>query len=179
VGVAFTLFGALMMLILSQTVSFAIPFWRARRQAMSELFGLIEEYLGGTEDIRSTGASAYVMRQLRRALYTLYRASRKAFFAGELTWGSTHVFFAIGRALSLGLGAYWLNRGSITMGTVLMFYTYSNLLNRPLEKLARELQDLQSATASIKRIGELFSVHSAVIEIPQPEPLPQGALGVS
>lgn len=179
VGVAFTLFGVLMILALSRTVSFAVPFWRARRHAMSEMFGLVEEYLGGTEDIRATGATAYVMRQLRRAIYNLYRASRKAFLSGQLTWGTTHVFFAIGRALSLGLGAFWLSQGTITMGTVLMFYTYSNLLNRPLEKLARELQDLQSATASIKRIDELFSVHSAVVEMPQPEPLPQGALDVS
>ena len=178
VGSAYTVFAVLMLLSLGKMVQFAIPFWKARRQAMSEMFGLIEEYLGGTEDIRANGAMAYVMRQLQRSIYILYRTSRKAFLAGHLTWGSTNVFFAVGRVLALGMGAWLYSSEAITMGTIFMIYQYSNSLHGPLEQLAREMQDLQSATASIKRIEELFHERSAITEPAVPQRLPSGPLSV-
>lgn len=179
IGSVFTVFAVLMLFGLGKTVHFAMPFWEARRQAMAEMFGLIEEYLGGTEDIRANGATAYVMRQLQGSIHTLYRVSRKAFIAGNLTWGSTNICFAIGRVLALGLGAWLYGSQSITMGTVFMIYQYSNSLHGPLEQLAREMQDLQSATASIKRIESLFHERSAITEPRAPMVLPTGPLSVA
>ena len=179
IGMAYSLFAVVIILGLGKMVHFATPFWRARRQAMSEMFGLVEEYLGGTEDIRASGAVAYVMRQLQRAIHALYRASRKSFLAGNLTWGSTNVFFAVGRVLALGLGAWLYGRELITLGTIFMIYQYSNSLQGPLEQLAREMQDLQSATASIKRIEELLQEQSAITEPEVPQSLPSGALCVA
>lgn len=178
VGSAFTVFALMMLLGLGKIVHFAVPFWEARRQAMSEMFGLIEEYLGGTEDIRANGAAAYIMRQLQKAIYALYRSSRKAFLAGNLTWGSTNVFFAIARVLSLGLGAWLYSDDLITLGTIFMIYQYSLSLHRPLEQLARELQDLQSATAGIKRIEGLFQEESAIVDPIKPADLNSGPLAV-
>lgn len=179
IGSSFALFAVLMMYALGKTVSFAVPYWEARRQAMSEMFGLIEEYLGGTEDIRANGAVAYVMRQLRKSIRALYRASRKSFIIGNLTWGSTNIFFAMGRVLSLGLGAWLYSDDLITMGTIFMVYQYGNSLQGPLEQLARQIQDLQSATASIKRIEGLFQERSAITVPDMPERLPSGPLAVS
>lgn len=59
-----------------------------------------------------------------------------------------------------------------------MIYQYSNSLHGPLEQLAREMQDLQSATASIKRIEELFHERSAITEPAVPQRLPSGPLSV-
>ena len=179
VGLAFTLFSVFMLYGLGKTVQYATPFWEASRQAISELFGLIEEYLGGTEDLRASGAVAYVIHQLQESIRALYRVSKKAFIIGNLTWGSTNIFFAIATALALGLGA-WLYTGDlITMGTIFMIFQYSNTLHRPLEQLARELQNLQSASASIKRIEELFLKHSHIIESKTPARLITGPLKVA
>jgi ABC-type multidrug transport system fused ATPase/permease subunit len=38
-----------------------VPYWRAFRQVSAELFGFLEERLGGTEDIRASGAVPYVL----------------------------------------------------------------------------------------------------------------------
>lgn len=178
VGLAFTLFSIFMLYGLGKTVQFATPFWEANRQTISELFGLIEEYLGGTEDIRANGAVAYVIGKLQRSIHTFYLASRKAFLMGNLTWGSTSIFFAVATALALGMGG-WLYAGKfITMGTIFMIFQYSNALHRPLEQLARELQNLQSASASIKRIEELFQKHSLIAESKTPVRLTAGPLTV-
>jgi ATP-binding cassette subfamily B protein len=178
VGLAFTLFSVFMLFGLGKTVQLATPYWEASRQAISELFGFIEEYLGGTEDLRASGAVAYVLRQLQQAIHALYLASRRAFIVGNMTWGSTNVFFAIATAIAFGMGA-WLYTGHvITMGTIFMIFQYSNALHRPLEQLARELQNLQSASASIKRIEELFLERSLIIEPATPHRLAGGPLPV-
>ena len=179
IGLSFGLLCVIMMLVLSKTVSFGVPFWEARREAISRMFGHIEEWLGGTEDIRANGAVSYVIQQLQRANYLVFAASRKAFYAGNLTWGSTGLMFAISNALALGLGAYLFLRGSVTIGTVYLILQYSNALQRPLEQLAHELQDLQSAAASIHRIEQLFAIQPTVQEIAHPRDLPAGPLSVT
>jgi ATP-binding cassette subfamily B protein len=50
----------------------AVPHWRLVRQATGELYGSLEEWLGGTQDIRPNGAEAYIMRRLFEHLRLLY-----------------------------------------------------------------------------------------------------------
>ncbi len=179
IGLSFGILCAVMLLVLSKTVSFGVPFWEQRREAISQMFGHIEEWLGGTEDIRANGAVAYVIQQLQRANYLVYQASRKAFYAGNLTWGSTSLMFAMSNALALGLGAYFFLRGDLTIGAVYLILSYSNALQRPLEQLAHELRDLQSAAASIQRIEKLFAIQPTVQETAHPVDLPPGPLAVT
>ncbi len=131
-----------------------------------------------SEDIRANGGVPYVMDQMRRHIYAVYQATRKAFLVGNLTWGSTNVFFGISGALALGLGIYLYSRGEATLGTVYLLLHYSNTLQRPLEQLARQLQDLQSATASINRIQQLFAIKPKVQEYAAAIDLPGGAQSV-
>lgn len=179
VGAAFTVFAIAMMLTLSVTAGLGVRFWEGQREAISQQFGFIEEVLGGTEDIRANGGVPYVMDQMRRHIYAVFLATRKAFLVGNLTWGSTNVYFGISGALALGLGIYLYTRGEATLGTVYLLLHYSNTLQRPLEQLARQLQDLQSATASINRIQELFEIQPKVQEHPQAVGLPEGAQAVT
>jgi ATP-binding cassette subfamily B protein len=179
IGLAFTLFAVCMFLILTRTVSFGVPFWNAEREVSSQMFGRIEEWLGGTEDLRANGGVDYVLDRLRRSIYELFLATRKAFLAGILTWGLSGLLFAISTALALGMGAYFLYSGAITLGTVYLILNYSNALQRPIEELARQLQDLQAATASIGRTQRLLGVQPTVREVAKPTALPAGPLSVT
>ncbi|MEZ4642894.1 MAG: ABC transporter ATP-binding protein [Chloroflexota bacterium] len=179
VGLAFTVFTIVMMLTLGSTVKIGVPFWETQRQAMTDLFGLIEEALGNTEDIRANGAAAWLLDRMQRGIYAVMRSTRKAFYAGNLTWGSTNVLFGISTALALGMGIYLLGEGMATLGTVYLFVNYSRAMQRPLEQLARQLQDLQSATAAIGRIETLFAQQPKVQETAVARPLPPGALAVA
>jgi ABC-type multidrug transport system fused ATPase/permease subunit len=74
---------------------------------------------------------------------------------GVLSFGSTWVLFAIGSALSLGLGAYLYLHGLVSIGTVFLIFRYADLLNQPLESLTRQSQDMQQAGASAIRVLDL------------------------
>ncbi len=179
IGLSFTLFALVVFVLMISLVNFGARFWAEQREANSQLVGGLEEWLAGTEDIRAVGGVAYVMDRLQRFTYELYRTARRAFLAGNLTWGLAGTIFTINLALALGIGAYFLQQGLITIGTVYLILSYSNSLQRPVIQLARQFQDLQAATASIGRIGELFAIQPQV-QTPQTvaATLPNGPLAV-
>ncbi len=181
IGATFLVFVAAVAWVLGKSVAITAPLWKAQRQASSELFGFLEERLSGTEDIRANGAVAFVLRGLQAAVRTLYRCSQRAFMISvALNWGFTEGVLALGTVLALGLGGYLLLQGRLTIGAVYLVFHYNTMLQWPLNQLARQLRDLQSASGSIERIQELFD---RVPDVQDPDPaaattLPSGPLTV-
>ncbi len=178
IGLSFTLFSFLVFALMVGMVNFGSKFWAEEREASSQLFGGLEEWLAGTEDIRAVGGVPYVMDRMQRLTYKLFVAGRKAFLAGNLTWGLAGLIFTLNMALALGVGAYFMQAGLISIGTVYLILSYSNSLQRPVIQLARQFQDLQAATASIGRVGELFMIQPKVQSPAVPLALPDGPLAV-
>ena len=77
-GLSLTLLALIALGVVNSLRDTAIPLGEAARQASANLFGFIEERLSGTEDIRATGATAYVMRQLYERSRVLLRTDLKA-----------------------------------------------------------------------------------------------------
>lgn len=179
IGLIFTLFSLFVFAVMVGSVKYGARFWGEEREASSQLFGGLEEWLAGTEDIRASGGVPYVMDRMQRFTYRLYRAARKAFFAGNLTWGLANLMFTLNLALALGVGAYLLRLDAITIGTVYLIMSYSNTLQRPVIQLARQFQEMQAATASIGRVRELFAITPTVQSPVAPVALPAGPLSVT
>jgi ATP-binding cassette subfamily B protein len=162
VGLVFCVFSALTLLLMYRLKDAAVPHYRKARQATAELFGFLEERLSGTEDVRANGAVGYVLRRFYQQSRPVLRHWSVASAVGVLSFGSTWVLFAIGSALSLGLGAYLYLNGLATIGTVFLIFRYADLLNQPLESLTRQFQDLQQAGASAIRVLDLLALRSAL-----------------
>jgi ATP-binding cassette, subfamily B, bacterial len=154
-----------------------VPLWAESRQASAELFGFLEERMAGTEDIRSSGATGYVMRRLFGFMYTLYQRTRRAELVTALLYNAGQSMFIMASATGLGLGAYLYTQGSTTIGGVYLITYYIGLLTTPLERILRQIQDLQKASASIGRIEELAQTRSALVDGPGAD-FPPGALPV-
>ncbi len=176
VGLAYAVFAVIALVALRRMIDVAVPHWKEARQAAALLLGFLEERLSGTEDIRSSGAVPYVMRRLYEAMRDQMHKTRRAWLMGNLMWATTAGLIALGTALAFGLSAYLLRRGLITIGTVYLFFHYTEMLRRPLEQITRQMQDLQRASASIGRVGDLFALQSVTKD--GPGRLPPGALSV-
>jgi ATP-binding cassette subfamily B protein len=154
----------------------AVPHWAAARQASAELFGFLEERLAGTEDIRASGATAYVMRRFHERSRRLLRRELLAGLIGNTGFQSAGTLVTFGAALALGLGGYLFLSGSITLGSVYLIFAYTQVLNRPLEQITRQLQDFQQAGAGVRRIEQLFGESTSLAD--GHRDLPSGALSV-
>jgi len=176
VGLAYTVFAITALITLRRLLESAIPYWKESRQASAVLLGFLEERLSGTEDIRASGAVPYVMARLAQAMRNQFEKARRAWLRGTMMWATTAGLLVVGNALAFGMGAFLFRRGIITVGTIYLFFHYTEMLRRPLEHITRQMQELQRASASIGRVSDLLALRSAITD--GAERLPSGALAL-
>ena len=155
VGVALTAFVIIAFVIYNLIRSIAVPAYTAEREGYAKLYGFIEERLIGIEDIRTNGGNAYTMDRFYDVNSDAYRRVLKSEIMGEIVQATTRIMFAIGLAISMSMGIYLFREGTFTIGTVFMVIHYTAMLRHPLDQISRQLNDLQRATAGLKRIEAL------------------------
>ncbi len=177
IGFGMTVFVVFAIFIMQKIRKIASPYWVKVSKIRASFYSFLGEHLAGTEDTRSNGATAYVMRRFYQLLRTWLPIQRKAGLAGYSMWMSSLFVFALGSAMVLLLGGFLWREGAITIGTIYMVFFYTELLNRPLEQIRTQIEDLQRADASIMRISELFRTESKIVDGKR-EDLPTHALSV-
>ncbi len=180
VGLGMVAYTAVTLLVLSSIQKLAVSRWAADRQASAEMYGYLEERIGGAEEIRAAGAEAYAMRRLYSLMRVFLEKVRAAWVVNSLTYNLTNLIYVIGYAAGLALGVYLYTRGEASLGTAYLIVYYVGMLADPLQDLREQVQDYQQAAASIQRVQELFALRPQVAD-PDGEParLPSGALSVS
>jgi ABC-type multidrug transport system fused ATPase/permease subunit len=176
VALAMGAFAALGLLVMNRLRSTAVPHWAAARQASADLFGFLEERLAGTEDIRASGATQYVMTRFHERSRRLLRRELLAGAVGGIGINAAAALLSVGAAVSLGVGGYLFLSGRISLGSVYLIFAYTQVLNRPIEQINRQIQDLQLAGAGLRRIQHLLALHSSLAD--GEHDLPAGALSV-
>jgi ATP-binding cassette subfamily B protein len=177
ISVVLALYAAFALVCFTYMRRRAVPFWEANRQAAADLFGYLEEQLSGTEDIRTSGAAPYAMRNLFR--FAKARLDREV-KGGDMdiqfdaTW---FVLYTLGQLVAFGSG-YWLfQQGAITVGTVFLIVYYTDRILQPLNEITQQFQNVQKAIAGIHRVESLFALSSAIHDTGQ-QSLPAGPLAV-
>lgn len=178
VGIGLSLYTLVTFLALGALQRLAVGRWAAASQAQAEHYGFLEERISGTEDIRASGAEAYVMRRLHILMRAMLEKEWSARLLSSLTFVSTNFLFVIGYAVGLSLGAYLYSRGAFTIGTAYLVIYYIGMLAAPLESIREQVEDLQRATASIDRVEGLLDTPQQVREQVRAQ-LPGGVLGVT
>ena len=167
----------LALLTMTRLRDIAVPYWAAARQASADLFGFIEERLAGTEDFRASGATGYVMRRFHERSRRLLRRELLAGTVGNIGFQSAIALLTVGSAVAIGLGGYLMLSGEISLGTVYLIFAYTQVLNRPIEQITRQMQDLQQAGAGLRRIQQLLGERPSLSD--GTRDLPAGPLSVA
>ncbi|MBM3139098.1 MAG: ABC transporter ATP-binding protein [Chloroflexi bacterium] len=162
VGAALGAFSLVSTIVLTRARGFAVRSVNDEREAAADLYGFVEERLGAVDDIRANGAGGYVMRRSYDHGRRLVFAARRAQVMSASVWSLATVLFALAYVVVLGVGALLLQAGSITIGTVYLFFQYTQILRRPLEQIADQLKDLQRAGAALGRVHELMTTASRI-----------------
>lgn len=181
IGLVLTVFALVSLLVLTRFRNIAVPHWEAERKSEADFFSFLEERLGGTVDIRANGGRAYTLRQFFARIQDMFQRAIKAGLMVNYMLNTMFLIFALGNAISLGVGGSLYLNGTITIGTVYIIYQYNRMLEYPLEDISRQLSNVQKSLASIKRIYELFEtkgeaavLQDTPISILPPEGAPLG-----
>jgi ATP-binding cassette subfamily B protein len=177
VGLGLSAFVLLALLAMLRIRATATPLWAAERQASADFYGFLGEYLTGLEDIRSSGAGAFVLRRCAEVMRSWLAVTLKAQMRGYALIASSQGLFAIGTAVAFALSAILFRSGTLTIGTVYLIFQYTEMLRHPTEQIRNEVQDLQQADASIGRVEALLTTAPRVVDGPGAA-LPPGPLSV-
>jgi ATP-binding cassette, subfamily B, bacterial len=177
-GLAFTVFAVASLLVLNRVRDIAVPQQKARRQAEADLFGFVEEQLAGMEDIRSSGAVGFSLRELYRFQSSILRHDRSARRRGWTIDLAMGILLTLGNILAVASSYLLYSAGTITVGTVYLFIHYANLLETPIWTLIREVQSFQTIGACVERLTELRKLQPDVQD-GRGIPLPSGALALA
>lgn len=160
IGLAFTAFSTAALVIMGKTQGVAIHDFERNRESAAKFYGFLGEHIGSKEDIKANGASKYIMDKFHGMLQKWLPINTKANIGYYKLWISLEGIFAVGYAMIFGLGGYLWYKGKLTMGTVYLMISYIQLLEKPLEELRTQMQDMQKASASIIRVEELLNIKS-------------------
>jgi ATP-binding cassette subfamily B protein len=153
----------------------ATPAWAAERQASAEFYGFVGEYLAGLEDVRSSGARAFVLRRHAEMMRAWRRVILRAQIWGYAIAATSTGLFACGTAVAFALSAALFRDGALTIGTVYLVFRYTAVLTQPTEQIWREARDFQQADAGIGRIETLLGTSPRLMDGPDaalpPDPL--------
>ena len=156
VGLALTIFTGVAIKLLHWRRETAIGPTRDERESSAQLFGFIEERLNGLDDIRANGAGPYVMHRYLIVQRDWYAKCLVAWWARSAIWLTMGVLFATGFVLTLGLGIGLHQAGTVTLGTVYLFFNYMAMLEAPLDQITQQLQEFQKAAAGLRRVREML-----------------------
>lgn len=177
VGLGLSAFVGLALIVMLRIRAAAVPAWAAERQASADFYGFLSEYLAGLEDIRSSGAGAFVLRRCAEVMRSWLAVTRTAQMKGYALVASSQGLFAFGMATAFALSAMLYRDGTLTIGAVFLIFRYTEMLRQPTEQIRNEVQDLQQADASMGRVEALLGTTSRLADGPDVA-LPPGPLAV-
>ncbi|WP_090736542.1 ABC transporter ATP-binding protein [Paenibacillus sp. Mc5Re-14] len=132
------------------------PLYKERQKNLGELNGYIEETLSGQQIIKAFSQEKRVIRDFRerndRIRLSGFWAQTISGFIPKLMNGLNNLSFAI----VAGIGGILAIRGSITIGTIIVFVEYARQFTRPLNDLANQWNTLLSAIAGAERVFEIL-----------------------
>ena len=163
IGVAMITFTVVAMFVFHLTRSVAVPIYAAEREGYAKMFGFIEERLSGIEDIRTNGGVSYTMNRFFQVVQEVFQLNVRSDVIGECLRSLTRGLFALGQTLAMAVCIWLFIRGIFTLGAVVLILDYMRQLEFPLYMISQQINELQRATAGMKRIEELFQIKPSLI----------------
>lgn len=156
----------------------AMPWWKRVRQKSAEFYGFLGEQLGGTEDVRGNGGVPFVISKFTDHVREWLPASVRGFMGWAHLWSTNIVLFSALTSLVYWLGSRFFGSGVLSIGSVYLVFSYSELMRQPMDRIRTQIQDFQKAAAALTRVESLLALESRLTHLGS-DTLPPGALSVS
>jgi ATP-binding cassette, subfamily B, bacterial len=177
VGLAMTIFTLVALTGMVAIQQVAVPWWKQMRARSAEFFGFVGEQVSGTEDIRASGATGYMLHRFTHILRAWLPETVRARLGFAALWGSNILAYAVGTTMVFLLGSLLFGRSALTIGSVYLIFHYVEMTRHPMDQIRAQLEDFQKAGAGISRVEDLFA-RTPVLPPGGTTVLPAGALAV-
>jgi ATP-binding cassette subfamily B multidrug efflux pump len=148
------------------------PAWRRVRRQLAVLTGTLQESLAGFLVVRLFGRQAFEQERADRQSKQVLHANLETARIASLWMPYASVVMGVGTALVLWVGGRNVIAGVISLGTLIGFATYIQMLLRPIRQTGMMLNVVMQALAAAERVFEVLDTQPDVQDAPDAYPLP-------
>lgn len=153
VSLGVTLLG---MLALALIMSRSQHYFTARQKSLGELNGYVEEMYSGHEVVRISRAGNKVVEHFDKLNAAVYDANWRSQFLSGVMQPLMSVIGNIAYVAVCVMGSILAINGTIEFGVIISFILYVRLFTSPLTQIAQGMTNMQTASASAKRIFDFL-----------------------
>lgn len=153
VSLGVTLLG---MLALALIMNRSQHYFTARQKSLGELNGYVEEMYSGHEVVRISRAGDKVVEHFDKLNAAVYDANWRSQFLSGVMQPLMSVIGNIAYVAVCVMGSILAINGTIEFGVIISFILYVRLFTSPLTQIAQGMTNMQTASASAKRIFDFL-----------------------
>lgn len=131
-------------------------YFRGMQQSIGEINGHVEEMYTGHAIVKAFGREQQSIQKFNEINSRMYESSWKAQFVSGTIMPIMTFIGNIGYMLVCAVGAIFVLNGSIMIGDVQAFISYSKQFSMPISQTAQIANILQSTMAAAERVFELL-----------------------
>ncbi|MCB9893312.1 MAG: ABC transporter ATP-binding protein [Planctomycetes bacterium] len=147
------------------------PRYKGVRESVGEVAARLENNIAGILVIKSFTAEKYEADRVRAASDSYRTANRNAIKLSAVIVPVIRMAIALGFAAVIVLGGWWVTRGQMSAGELVLFCMMIQRLLWPLTRLGSTFDEYQRARASAMRIFGLLDTPSRVQDPVQAQPM--------
>ncbi|MDO4740909.1 MAG: ABC transporter ATP-binding protein [Eubacteriales bacterium] len=146
--------------------------FRAQQAALGEVNGIVEETVTGARVVKVFSRERAVIEDFREANEEYCHAGTMATIFSSCIGPIMNVFNNLSFALMAGIGGFLVVTGSVrSVGMIQSFLQYSRQFQRPLNDMASQITNIQSALAGAERVFEILDSDPEPADEPGADPL--------
>jgi ATP-binding cassette, subfamily B, bacterial len=145
--------------------------WTKVKNDESSAMSVIQEVLTSLRVVKAFGQEDGESERFMNKADKAMKGQVKVAWVGALFYFCIGMIYAIGTALFFYFGSHFVQSGAMTLGDLTMVITYLAYIYGPLEKISRNLNELQSSLTSLDRVYALLDEEKEVKEIAHPKHL--------
>jgi len=148
------------------------PVYRRVRARLGDINAELQDSLSGIQVIQSFVQEEQALARFRNESENYYRARVQGIRYWATFFPAMRFVAAMGTVIVLAAGSVMAVQGSLTLGTLVAFLSYTASFYEPINRLTEIDNVFQEAIAAGERIFELFDEPSEVKDAPDAAPLP-------
>jgi ATP-binding cassette, subfamily B, multidrug efflux pump len=148
------------------------PAWRRVQRQLAALTGVLQESLAGILVVKLFGRESFERERAGRQSERVLQANLETARIASLWMPYASVVMGVGTALVLWVGGRNVIAGAISLGTLIGFATYIQMLLRPIRQTGMMLNVVMQALAAAERVFEVLDTQPDVQDAPGAYPLP-------
>jgi ATP-binding cassette subfamily B multidrug efflux pump len=148
------------------------PAWRRVQRQLAALAGMLQESLAGILVVKLFGRERFEQDRVGRQSGMVLQANLQTARIASLWMPYASVVMGVGTGLVLWVGGQNVIAGIISLGTLVGFTTYIQMLLRPIRQTGMMLNVVMQSLAAAERVFEVLDTRPDVQDAPGAYPLP-------